>query len=94
MTEKKTFKNVSVYPDYNTKGWTVYNEGSFSPNEWDMEVTFTKKPKPFNPGDRVHVEDSWYHEGGTVLVQYKEQVVVVEEDDSIQVYDAADLVHS
>lgn len=53
MTEKKTFKNPSL--DYvvieeswgaNPKwGWEV-NELDFPEDEWDMEVTFTRKVKP------------------------------------------------
>lgn len=58
MPEKKTFKNATVWPDYNTKGWTVHNEGSFTPKEWDMEVTFTRKPREIQIGDQV--TDGYY----------------------------------
>jgi hypothetical protein len=75
---------------------TIFEDGvnAFPDGEWDMEVTFTKKAKPFNPGDIVHVEDSWYHQGGTVVTQYKDRVVVADSDDDLEIYDAADLVLS
>src|SRR5690242_7978686 len=57
MTEKKTFKNPDL--EYNTDawhsrdwGWAVGGE-VFSDFEWDMEVTFTKKVKPFKQDDLV-----------------------------------------
>lgn len=56
MSEKKTFKvdNRSLGRDYNDFGWivsgieTVVSEGvnHFDDDEWDMEVTFTKKVRP------------------------------------------------
>jgi hypothetical protein len=61
MTEKKTFKG-SVDIDCRTDGWSVesWNDSIstqtgydfFSTDEWDMEVTFTKKVKPVEAGQR------------------------------------------
>lgn len=65
MTEKKTFKNPwRLVEDlgYMHTHWCVYPTsesseedcGAFSQNEWDMEVTFTKKAKPFEVGSVVN----------------------------------------
>lgn len=55
MTEKKTFKNVLVEPSNSRPGgWFVEapegEERHYSPQEWDMEVTFTRKPGPVEVG--------------------------------------------
>jgi hypothetical protein len=62
MTEKKTFEGA-VDVDSRHNGWSVQawesrsfsdcQESFFSKDEWDMEVTFTKKVKPFEIGDFV-----------------------------------------
>ena len=54
MPEKKTFKNPGI-SSYNTYHAVGVNDASypvevFSKDNWDMEVTFTKKEKPFVPG--------------------------------------------
>lgn len=59
MTEKKTFKNVSSVintfdPEHTwlVEGFRLANN-TFTHREWDMEVTFTKKPKPVEVGSVV-----------------------------------------
>lgn len=50
MTEKKTFKNQRVAWQYEPMmrkyGWCVEDEPCFFAEDWDMEVTFTKKVNP------------------------------------------------
>lgn len=63
MSEKKTFKvdGRLLGRDYNGFGWivagvdTVVTKGvnHFDDDEWDMEVTFTKKEKPLAVGDKI-----------------------------------------
>lgn len=66
MTEKKTFKNVSSVintfdPEHT---WVVegfrMKSNEFTHREWDMEVTFTKKPEQFKTGDKVTVAEGYY----------------------------------
>jgi len=68
MTEKKTFKNPLMVMHYEhgelVKRSISHSEGlgnpygSFPVDEWDMEVTFTKKVKPLAVGDVARF-DSW-----------------------------------
>jgi hypothetical protein len=66
VTEKKTFKNAyisnEIRGDYHLGGveWRIYQAegfgetyGTFDSSEWNMEVTFTKKVKPFKQDDQV-----------------------------------------
>lgn len=60
MTEKKTFKNpkITSYLDFIWVGWGgpyALDQGTtqFQKDEWDWEVTFTKKVKPPKVGDRA-----------------------------------------
>lgn len=68
MTEKKTFKNpYDISKGIDELGWGPDNYQeviwvdetqsgatvSFPTEEWDMEVTFTKKPEPIKVGDTV-----------------------------------------
>jgi hypothetical protein len=60
MTEKKTFKNPLIEMELDGSCYVVtHSEGLGSPygqfhsDEWDMEVTFTKKVKPFKQDDQV-----------------------------------------
>lgn len=73
MTEKKTFKNVSSVintfdPEHT---WVVegfrMKSNEFTHREWDMEVTFTKKPKPIQINSVV--EDLMGNTGRVVAVQ-------------------------
>jgi hypothetical protein len=104
MTEKQTFKNpynvsvmhrtpsgnynLLVYPDPVSIG------EAFASQEWDMEVTFTKKPQQFKPGEKVkskYMPAYTY----TVLAQWKQTVLVVDEsDDEIVHFDDYDLVYA
>lgn len=45
MTEKKTFKNEppGFVNDQRIRGWNMSTGEVFMTDEWDMEVTFTKK---------------------------------------------------
>lgn len=54
---KKSFRNPSGVGRHDKLGWSVLTldiidePPTFFPvTQWDMEVTFTKKPKPFEPG--------------------------------------------
>jgi hypothetical protein len=69
MTEKKTFKNKHISDG--GKGITIYdrdgtdspigdNFGTFMHSDWDVEVTFTKKVKPFGIGDQVLYYGTYY----------------------------------
>jgi hypothetical protein len=78
MTETKTFKNtglgtISLSPD-TTNRWLVAGE-QFSFDEWDMEVTFTKKAKPFRAGDAV-ISELDPNDPGTVLAVHGDYVWV------------------
>lgn len=60
MSEKKTFKNprLTSYVDKVWVGWGepyALDQGTveFPKDEWDWEVTFTKKVKPFAIGDVI-----------------------------------------
>jgi hypothetical protein len=66
--EKKTFKNAyignEVRGDYHEgdMSWRIFASeghgnpyGTFSSDEWDMEVTFTKKVKPIEVGQLIEV---------------------------------------
>lgn len=93
MAEKKTFstKTDDGSLQYGA-GIYFYNGHEFPIDEWDMEVTFTKKAPQFAPGTRVR---SKYVNAYvlTVLAQYKDQVVAVDpNDDDIEIFDADDLV--
>jgi len=53
MTEKKTFKNPTIEMELDGAVWVVTDDDwpnswakQFRTDEWDMEVTFTKKVKP------------------------------------------------
>src|SRR2546427_7009624 len=55
MTEKKTFKHpriVYTWSNDEIVGWGIsqFPAESFSSDEWDMEVTFTKKRGPVESG--------------------------------------------
>jgi len=53
MPEKKTFRNPNGFgrgSTYDIRGEQGYYSQLFHGDEWDMEVTFTKKEKPFVPG--------------------------------------------
>jgi len=58
MTEKKTFKNPQrivldqgyEFPHWNLFGSVPEPEEAFGLNEWDVEVTFTKKRGPVESG--------------------------------------------
>lgn len=73
MTEKKTFKNPEVCP-YAAGQWTVRELngkrlGLFPAHEWDMEVTFTKKPNEIKEGSWVYhqLSGSQFHDEVYVL---------------------------
>jgi len=101
MTEKKTFKNP--YGAYDTasvihNGWDLQETADLEPahffnsDEWDMEVTFTRKPFQFKPGTRVRSKytTTYTYE---VLAQWKDTVIVVDPtDDEIEYFDYDDLV--
>ncbi len=61
MSEKKTFKNQRVQWSYEPLmrkyGWTVEGIPIFFADEWDMEVTFTKKEKPLAVGDVIKYDN-------------------------------------
>lgn len=60
MSEKKTFKNQRVAWQYEPLmrkyGWCVEGLPCFFADEWDMEVTFTKKEKSFRVNDQVIIK--------------------------------------
>jgi hypothetical protein len=92
MTEKKTFKNPEL--DYNTDawhsnewGWSVDNE-VFPEKDWDMEVTFTKKVKPVEAGQRrTYKAGSLSEELVTVIAVSGDLVWVATDPDSL--YDSS-----
>lgn len=63
MSETRTFKNAEVSDG--GRGITLYSRtpgiasmtgaplGTFMHDEWDVEVTFTRKPRPIRVGDKV-----------------------------------------
>lgn len=70
MTEKKTFKNPKLVTGWEDGviAWHSISEypspGKFLVDEWDMEVTFTKKaPKP--------------EVGGTCRTKYSDQLAIM-----------------
>lgn len=68
MSEKKTFKNpvdMSVYRDGSI--WVKDDNSTYNYDEWDMEVTFTKKVKPIQINSVV--EDLVGNTGRVVAVQ-------------------------
>jgi hypothetical protein len=78
MTEKKTFKHplglTSAFGDFTTDECGEYeifsrDEGlhSFPVAEWDIEVTFTKKVKPLEVGQRVLFYEDGYPWRGEIL---------------------------
>lgn len=71
--EKKTFENVS-YIYGGLKERTVWRDDTskrslelfkYNPTEWDIEVTFTRKVKPFVPG--------WYRTGSGSVFELKDE---------------------
>lgn len=62
--EKKTFKNIGwVSGDLTSgEGWMISDQHrtQFPRDEWDMEVTFTKKVKPVEVGDQVLYYGTYY----------------------------------
>jgi len=67
-------------------------DGSFPRDEWDMEVTFTKKAPQFPVGAKTKSKYSNAYTY-TVLAQWKDTVIVVDESDNeIEHFDADDLV--
>lgn len=72
MTEKKTFKGVELgtyYPSPDIPWEWIASGQHFKHTEWDMEITFTKKFRPLEIGQRVEVypKDSEYPFQGEVL---------------------------
>lgn len=76
MTEKKTFKNPDLTVFTDGSGWKITPEGVtaysgnhilFHANEWDMEVTFTKKAEPIQINHLVQDADRYI--GRVVAVQ-------------------------
>lgn len=66
MSEKKTFKNPDLTVFNDGSGWKITPEGVttysgshkwFRSEEWDMEVTFTKKMKPLAVGDVIKYDN-------------------------------------
>jgi hypothetical protein len=61
MSETKTYRNVTISDG--GKGIVLYERtpsgtgapiaDSFMFDEWDVEITFTRKPRPIQVGDRV-----------------------------------------
>lgn len=59
MPEIKTFKNIHMVVNSSGNDWYVYqnsdtgvrsDDPKFPTDAWDMEVTFTRKVKPIDPG--------------------------------------------
>lgn len=104
VSEKKTFKNPtavmrgesSASPHYVWHVSDFYGSyaGEFDPDLYELEITFTKKPAQFKIGDKVytrHYEVYLY----TVIGLYKNTVVVVNEnDDEIEYFEADELKHA
>lgn len=74
MTEKKTFKNpkITSYLDFIWVGWGepyALDQGTtqFQKDEWDWEVTFTKKVEPIQINHLVQDADRYI--GRVVAVQ-------------------------
>lgn len=73
MPETKTFKNEpsGFANGQPIIGWRMSTGDVFSSHEWDMEVTFTRKPSPppkFKAGDRVNtIGDELEDDYGTVV---------------------------
>jgi hypothetical protein len=64
VTETKTFNTKTDEGSLQfATGRYFYDGNEFPTDEWDMEVTFTKKVKPLAVGDVVRVDiyafDSW-----------------------------------
>ena len=97
MLEKKTFNNLSSVvntfdPEHT---WLVYGFNStgnrFTHREWDMEVIFTRRPPEFKPGQHVRNKYATAYLY-TVLAQYKDQVICVDEnDDEIEIFETDDI---
>lgn len=95
MAEKKTFTG-----DVDVQAWshqwrvddTNGNVHTFPHADWDIEITFTEKAPRFQVGEKVYSEYSSAYTY-TVLAQYKDTVVVVDEnDDQFEYFEAAELV--
>ena len=62
MTEKKTFKNEPVDTEKSFEdGYVVWftSHDRFDSQDWDMEVTFTKKVKPPKVGGKAQSPSGW-----------------------------------
>lgn len=94
MPEIKTFHNPTLEKSVSPGAYwylsdfpSRQNGGHFSRAEWDMVVTLTKKQRPFKPGDKVYVPNSWSQpEYFTVISVYapSREVWVHETDDPSQ----------
>lgn len=77
MPETKTFRNATISDG--GEGITLYprgvahtmnnNLGTFLNGEWDVEITFTRKPRPIAVGDNVHMRRNGVG-NGTVLALF------------------------
>jgi len=82
MTETKTFKNPHEISSqsysklgHNTRVVTEVDDELFASQEWDIEVTFTRKPKPIAVGDKVYTLND-PNDIGTVIAVYEENAWV------------------
>ena len=97
MTEKKTFKNptqLTVYADHSVYVRTTDDQWSLTMDEWDMEVTFTKKVKPFEVGDRVNLTTS-SDDPGRIVYLHQGYAYIVWDSDPVYVdaYSLSELKH-
>ena len=103
MTEKKTFKNAMLQTeavgDYHNMNhvWKVTASaghgnpyGTFSYEEWDMEVTFTKKVKPLEVGDKVRCR-SFPTYSYTVFGQHMSYVAAYDANGDVEIFEDDEL---
>jgi len=97
--EKKTFKNALIEMELDGRCYVVTHSeglgnphGQFHMNEWDMQVTFTKKAPQFPVGTKVCSKYGTAYTY-TVLAQWKDTVIAVDEsDDEIEHFGTDELV--
>ena len=86
MTESKTFKNIAwVSGDGNAQSEWIVSDGPrsvFSREEWDMEVTFTRKPPQPKAGNRVDLHGATPGDNLGTVVGVDGQDVWVKWDES------------
>lgn len=94
MTEQKTYK----HGDFTEYDWGYYVDAEgdiakYPGSEWDMEITFTRKVKPFEVGDVVKLV-GWKTYTVTILAIYETEAWVMYDDSSTDVVNLSELQHA